>query len=297
MRYCLLFSTFILLAASCGRNDFSAYLGSVDAPAYSVTAGSYEAPLSVAISAPSGTSIRYTTDPAALVSTLSTWTLYSAPLVVDRTTKVRSYAYRDQASLSDVASVDYRILAGAPAFSPAAGVYTGSVSLTLTSATAGAVIRYTLDGTDPTESNGTAIANGAVVTIASSSVLKARAYYTPRDPSALVSGSYFIEAAAGAFTVGITVTLPGNVSYVFTGGSASLTHGTDMTVTATHSLSSPVYQWYLNGAAISGATSSSVTLGNSGPLGTLDYGAYILALEILSRSYSYTEDMEFNVVP
>jgi hypothetical protein len=43
----------------------------------------------------------------------------------------------------------------APVFDPPAGTYLAPVDVTITSATAGAAIRYTTDGTDPTPTTGT----------------------------------------------------------------------------------------------------------------------------------------------
>ena len=53
----------------------------------------------------------------------------------------------------------------APTFVPPAGVYQTGLQVTLTSATAGASIRYTTDGGTPTPTSGTLIANGQAITL------------------------------------------------------------------------------------------------------------------------------------
>jgi len=294
MRTIAILTTSVILFASCGRNDFTPLIEALAAPVIGTESGTYETEVPVSLTSEAGTSIRYSTDARAALSDSAAWTLYESPISVDRTLTLRAYAYKDEANISPVSSADFRVVTSAPSFSQAPGNYSAPVSVVISSPATGAAIRYTLDGTDPTDENGTAISNGSAVVISTDSVLKARAFLSPRDPSAVVQGSYFF---IGAFEIGITLSLPGDVSYVFSGAAASLVHGTDMTVTATHSLPAPVYQWYLNGVSIPGAAAASVTLGNSGVLGTLDYGAYTLTLEILSGGYSYTEDVEFNVVP
>ena len=54
----------------------------------------------------------------------------------------------------------------APTFTPPAGAYRTGLKVTLTSATAGASIRYTTDGSVPTPTSGTLIANGQAITLA-----------------------------------------------------------------------------------------------------------------------------------
>ena len=63
--------------------------------------------------------------------------------------------------------------AAAPTFSPAGGNYNAPQTVTITTTTPGATIRYTLDGSTPSETNGTA---GTSVTISSTATLMAIAY-------------------------------------------------------------------------------------------------------------------------
>jgi hypothetical protein len=63
----------------------------------------------------------------------------------------------------------------APAFNPPAGSYTGTQSVTITCATSGATIRYTLDGTTPTASS--PIHDGPI-SVAATATIKARAFKT-----------------------------------------------------------------------------------------------------------------------
>jgi hypothetical protein len=77
----------------------------------------------------------------------------------------------------------------APTFSPAGGTYRRAQTVTITTSTAGATIRYTLDGSTPTETNGTV---GTSVKISNSETLKAIAYESGRTDSPVTSANYTI---------------------------------------------------------------------------------------------------------
>jgi hypothetical protein len=86
----------------------------------------------------------------------------------------------------------------APLFSPGGGSYTSAQNVTITSATGGASIRYTTDGSTPTSTAGT-IYSGPV-NISSTATLKAVAYESGLTTSAVTSATYTISSG------GITTT-------------------------------------------------------------------------------------------
>jgi alpha-tubulin suppressor-like RCC1 family protein len=96
--------------------------------------------------------------------------------------------------------------ATSPSFSPPAGTYTELQTVTISSATPGAVIRYTLDGTDPVEGS---TAYTAPLAVATTSTIKARAWKSGLEPSATSSASYQIVAP----TVATPVLGPGSGVY------------------------------------------------------------------------------------
>lgn len=63
-----------------------------------------------------------------------------------------------------------------PAFNPNGGNFSGSVDVQISCATSGASIRYTVDGSVPSESNGTLIASGESIHLTSTTMLSALAY-------------------------------------------------------------------------------------------------------------------------
>ena len=76
-----------------------------------------------------------------------------------------------------------------PTFSPAAGAYTSAQNVTISSATEGATIYYTTDGTEPT-TNSTQY-NGAI-SVSSSTTIKAMAIAAGYDNSSVATATYTI---------------------------------------------------------------------------------------------------------
>ncbi len=96
--------------------------------------------------------------------------------------------------------------AGAPVFIPAAGTYAGSQAVSITSATAGAILHYTTDGSTPTASS--AVYSGPV-TIKTSGVMQAVAVASGFAQSNVTTATYVITAPAVASP---TFSLPTNYS-------------------------------------------------------------------------------------
>jgi hypothetical protein len=91
--------------------------------------------------------IRYTvdgTDPS------ESSTLYQTPIVLRATTTVKARAFKDGMSASEIAQrVFTKQTVESPVFSPDGGTFTDSVSVTLSAPDAGALIHYTIDGSEP----------------------------------------------------------------------------------------------------------------------------------------------------
>ncbi len=89
--------------------------------------------------------------------------------------------------------------AAAPVFSPAAGTYTSTQTVTITTATSGASIIYTTNGTLPSEHGGS-ITNGTLysspVSIGATTTLEALAFKSSMFDSPTTSGTYTISTPA-----------------------------------------------------------------------------------------------------
>ncbi len=205
------------------------------APVFSPAPGTYTSPQMVTItSATAGASLRYTTDGS--TPTETNGTLYTVPVTISTTTTLQAIAYAGGFTDSSVTSGAYTIIlpAAAPVFSPADGTYTSTQYVTMTSATSGASIRYTTDGSTPTETNGT-IYSGPV-TISATTTLQAIAYASGLTDSAVTSGTYTISHP-----------VPGWALRDFNGDGQPdiLWH---------NATTGDVAVWTLNGTAVTGAT-------------------------------------------
>ncbi len=89
---------------------------------------------------------------------------------------------------------------GAPVFTPAGGIYTTTQSMTLSSATSNATIRYTTDGSTPTESHGTVYASP--ISIAAPITINAIAYETNWLDSAVTAETYYFSNPTGGSGTG-----------------------------------------------------------------------------------------------
>jgi Chitobiase/beta-hexosaminidase C-terminal domain len=147
-------------------------------------------PVHVSITdATSGASIYYTTNGS---TPTTSSTLYTRPFPISSTSTVQSIAALNGVA-SGIASVTYTFGAAVavPTFSPASGTFTGSLTVSISDATSGALIYYTTDGTTPVAGQGTTQQYSNPLTFTKSTQLKAIA----------VSGAQSSKVAAGAYRV------------------------------------------------------------------------------------------------
>ena len=249
----------------------------LSAPTFSPVGSTYTSPQTVTLSATSGATICYTTDgkaPTASVagtcdSNAFTEFTYTTPLVVSSTETLMTIATEKNYANSSVASATYTInlpQLAAPTFSPAAGSYTGTQTVTISAAT-GATICYTTNGSAPTASTaGTCDSNGGVefkyttaLSVSSSETVEALATEIGYVNSSVASATYTItlpvaakptfSEAAGTYyqpqtvtlsdtTSGVTIcyttaVLPATPSTPVVGSSGTCTVGTVYSITLT----------------------------------------------------------------
>jgi len=288
------------------RNAVGQYLGNkynisivqpAAAPVFNPSTGTYLSAQSVAITSPdSGATIRYTTDgstPSEVNGTVYT----GVPVNISLTTTLRAVAYESGVVDSAITNATYTIQAVAPVFSPAPGTYLNVQPVTITSVTPGATIRYTTDGSKPSELNGT-IYTGAPVSISSATTLQAMAYGTGFTDSGVTSGTYTLQTTAVVFSpapgtyanaqsVAITSATNGaTIRYTTDGRTPSDINGTVYTgapvnISSTATLKAMAYEIGFIG---SGVTSGTYTLQAAAPVFSLPAGTYASAQAVTIAS-------------
>ena len=192
-------------------------------------AGTYNSARAVSIASQTpGAVVFYTTDGSTPTTSSN---FYAGPIELSGSTTVSAMAVAPGASQSAVAVAAYTITppAAAPAFLPAAGTYTSTQTVTITSATANATIYYTTNGTTPNTSS--SLYNGPI-TVSATETLTAIALATGAAQSAAASAAYAINVqaatpvilpAAGPYTA------PQSVSIASTTANATIHYTTDGT--------------------------------------------------------------------
>ena len=209
--------------------------GVVQAPSFSVAAGSYTSAQNVTITdATASTAIYYTTDGSTPTTSSNA---YTGPITVSTSETLNAIAVVSGQTPSAMTSAAYVIsqpVAATPVFSVAGGTYTTVQTVSIADTTAGAAVYYTTDGSVPTAASNV---YSAPITVSANETLNAIATATGYTQSAQASASYVINLAATAppaFSVGsgsytatqnviVSDTTPGAVIYYTTNGSVPTT--------------------------------------------------------------------------
>jgi Chitobiase/beta-hexosaminidase C-terminal domain/Bacterial lectin len=233
-------------------------------PTFSPAAGTYTSTQTVTISdGSSGATIYYTTN--GTTPTTSS-TKYTGAITVSASETIEAIAVATGYTNSAVATAAYTIspVLPTPTFSPAAGTYTSTQTVTITDGSSGATIYYTTNGTTPTTSSTKYTGS---ITVSASETIEAIAVATGYTNSAVATAAYTIapvlptptfSPAAGTYTSAQTVTVSdgssGATIYYTTNGTTPTTSSTKYTGSITVSASETIEAI----AVASGYTNSAV---------------------------------------
>jgi hypothetical protein len=204
-------------------------------PTFSLAAGKYTSVQSVALSdTTTGAVIYYTTDGTTPTTSSN---LYTGPITVAATETIAAAAIASGGSLSSVAKAGYTITlpTAVPVISPAAGTYNAIQSVTISDATPGAVIYYTVNGHYPSTSD--PVYTGQAITATTNTLVQAIAIAPAGSPSAgaysqftIVVPPPTITPSQGTYDYSVTVTMsspvPGATIYYNTASYAPSTTST-----------------------------------------------------------------------
>ncbi len=159
----------------------AAYTIRVLTPASDPPAGAYSSDRMITIETSTpGATIWYTTDGTDPDPIIPNGSIYGGPIALTgpgpTATTIKTLAIKASMADSPILSADYMIdytQVSPPVFSPPIGTYTWQQHVNLSTATPGATIRYTTDGSVPTMMHGT---TGTSVTVNDTMVLKAFAF-------------------------------------------------------------------------------------------------------------------------
>jgi len=160
----------------------------VATPTFSPDAGSCGSGQSVTISCSTeGKTIRYTTDGT---DPTESSTVYTSPIQIDHDMTIKAEGRKTDYFASDVKIGLYTLKVAKPEFDPDGGTYTGTQYVWINCGTKGATIRYTTDGSDPTESSPLYDHD---LEISSNTTVKAKAFKSGCPTSDVKSAEYVIQ--------------------------------------------------------------------------------------------------------
>jgi len=180
----------LLMCLSCS-NSTKPELLSVALPEILPAPGTYSTPQLITISCSTeGASIYYSVDGS---DPNEDSVPYTVPLTISESATIKARAYKPNYQCSAISSGEYSInliTVGTPTFDQCEGCYQDTLMVTVSCATEGATIRYTLDGSEPTAGS---TPYEAPLTITQSTLLGVRAFKDGCIPSVAVYALYDID--------------------------------------------------------------------------------------------------------
>jgi streptogramin lyase len=256
----------------------------VATPMISAPSGTYNNSLTITITETTpGATVYYTANGAAPTTASA---VYTGPITVGNSTTIQAIAIAPNYFNSSIGSAGYTLAALPPSMSLAAGAYTGTQTVTISSASTSALIFYTTNGSVP---NANAARYTGPITVSASETLKAIAIATGYTPSPVVSATYYITAPPSLpiFTpAGGTYNNPQSITLSDTGTGATFYYTTDGSTptAASPKYTGPIAMWNgltlkaiasVPGYGITGVGTATYSLTAGTPVATAPAGSYL----------------------
>jgi alpha-tubulin suppressor-like RCC1 family protein len=158
--------------------------GAPPAPVLSLAPGTYNGPQTVFVTADAGVTVRYTTSGADPIE--SDPEVPGGGILIEATTTLKARAWRSGYLPSPVATGLFVLQPLAPVITPSTGYYMTPPTVTMSAPDAAATIRFTIDGSTPTESSPVYTAGFVAGT---SMTVQARAFRTGWTASAITTSN------------------------------------------------------------------------------------------------------------
>ncbi len=170
----------------------------VATPTFSPVGGTYTSAQDVTVTCTTaGATIYYTTnglDPTTSDAVIASGSVFP----VSQSLTLKAKAFKTDSVPSSVATAVYQLSVATPVFAPDAAVYATGQTVKITCTTAGATIRITTNGVDPTI-NDPEFISGDTINIELPLTLKAKAWKDGWTPSSVKSGAYAFTTATPVF--------------------------------------------------------------------------------------------------
>lgn len=157
-------------------------------PVFSMAGGEFYSNQSVAIScATANATIRYTTDGSTPTSSSK---IYTGAISIDECITLKARAFKENWSDSDTVEAEYNLKVVNPVLSSPGGSYSAPQSVSITCVTAGAEIRYTIDGGFP---NSSSTLYTEPIQINGNATLRVKAFKPGWQDSSLITAIYVLN--------------------------------------------------------------------------------------------------------
>ncbi|MEN6309419.1 MAG: chitobiase/beta-hexosaminidase C-terminal domain-containing protein [Anaerohalosphaeraceae bacterium] len=167
-------------------------------PTFSVNSGTYDREQVVTIvCVTTGVTIHYTTngvDPDENDPVITS----GSSVIVDRTMTLKAKAWKGVMKSSEVESATYKLISAIPVFSLGGGTYNNDQTVAISCVTPDAIIKYTIDGSDP--NNGILYSQDSPILVDHPLTLKARAWKGAMTPSPISSVAYTLMVSTPSFS-------------------------------------------------------------------------------------------------